>query len=72
METAIQTQLLNKIKPYQEKISLLEQSLTQKDNEVKIYKLAVERLKTKLKIMTAGDKSKKKGTKKRGSIRKNK
>jgi phage shock protein A len=49
----IETQILARLKPYQDRIAQLESSLEQKDNEVAIYKLAVERLQAKVKQLSA-------------------
>ena len=38
--------ILEKLAPYKERLSNLESSLTSKDDEIRILKLAVERLKT--------------------------
>jgi hypothetical protein len=53
----IENVVLNKLKIYQDRISELENSLAQKDNEVSIYKLAVERLQAVVKQLSQPEKS---------------
>jgi len=53
----IERNILEKVKPYQDRIAALESSLVQKDNEVAIYKLAVERLQAVIKQLAQPEKS---------------
>ena len=53
----IESKILTLLKPYQERIDQLEKSLQQKDNEVMIYRLALERLEEVVKLSGGSTKS---------------